>query len=67
MPETWFSGKSADYVEDVLRGIDHRLIDPKAINNIVTQQQRGASNMKRIFALCIFELWRRQYNVALPV
>lgn len=66
MPETWFSGKSAKYVEEVLRGIDHRFLDPGAISNIITQQKRGAGNLKRIFALCIFELWRREYNVALP-
>ena len=66
MPETWLSGKSADYVEEVLRGIDRRFLNPIAISNIITHQRKGASNMKRIFALCMFELWRREYNVALP-
>lgn len=66
MPETWFSGKSADYVEEVLRGIDHRFLDPTAVSSIIAHQRKGKSNMKRIFALCMFELWRREYGVALP-
>ena len=66
MPETWFSGKSADYVEEILRGIDHRFLDPVAVSDILAHQRKGTSNMKRIFALCMFELWRREYSVALP-
>lgn len=66
MPETWFSGSSADYIEEILRSIDRRFLDPTAINDIIVHQRRGRSNMKRIFALCMFELWRREYSVALP-
>jgi len=67
VPETWFSGRSAQYIEEVLRGIDHRFLDAAAVNDVIAQQRKGSSNMKRIFSLCMFELWRREYGVALPM
>ena len=66
MPESWFSGQSARHVEEILRGIDVRFLNPDAVANVIERQRRGASNMKRIFSLCMFELWRRAYNVNLP-
>jgi len=32
----------------------------------VERQRRGLSNTHRLFALTIFELWRREYGVAAP-
>lgn len=67
MPETWFSGKSAQYTEDILRGIDSRFLNAAAIDDVITHQRQGVANSKRIFSLCIFELWRNEYGVNLPV
>ena len=67
MPDTWFSGKGAQYTEDILRGIDHRFLNAAAIDDVITHQRRGVANSKRIFSLCMFELWRKEYGVKLPV
>ena len=67
MPETWFSGKRAQYTEDILRSIDNRFLSAAAIDDVIAHQRRGVANSKRIFSLCMFELWRKEYGVKLPI
>lgn len=61
---SWFSGEWGRYVESVLRDADPRLFDPKVIGNLIAGQRRGYANTARLFALTIFELWRKEYRVA---
>jgi asparagine synthase (glutamine-hydrolysing) len=65
--QEWFKGKWGDYCRDVLAEADTALFDRDTINTLIADQQRGRFNTQRLFALTIFELWRRQYNVSVPV
>jgi len=58
----WFRGDWGRYMRDVLTQADPSLFDPKAIRSLMAGQDRGLGNTHRIFALTIFELWRREYR-----
>jgi asparagine synthase (glutamine-hydrolysing) len=45
---------------------DTSIFDKKAIMNIIKGQRRGFANENRLFALTMFELWRREYAISLP-
>ena len=38
--------------------------DAGIVNSLLRDQDRGRSNSERLFALVLFELWRREYGVA---
>ena len=63
---SWLQGQWGQYVEDVLSAADRRVFDPVVIHGLIEGQQRGYSNGQRLFALVMFELWRREYRVSLP-
>ena len=62
----WFGGEWGAYVEAVLREADPGLFDRAVIRELLAGQRRGLANTARLFALTFFELWRREYRVALP-
>lgn len=37
--------------------------DAQTIDSLLRRQERGRSNGERLFALVLFELWRREYGV----
>jgi hypothetical protein len=53
-------------MESVLREADPTVWDRAALGRLIDNQHRGYNNHQRIFALTIFELWRRTYGVSLP-
>lgn len=59
----WFKGKWGAYVEFVLREADPQLFDQSVIQSLIAGQRRGYSNTARLFALTMFELWRREYRI----
>ncbi|HEX2123680.1 MAG TPA: asparagine synthase (glutamine-hydrolyzing), partial [Thermoanaerobaculia bacterium] len=59
----WLAGEWGAYVREVLRESDRALFDPNEIEALLTAQSHGANNTHRLFALTIFELWRREYRV----
>ena len=61
---TWFNGPWGTFMEEVLRGADPTLFDTTEISNLVTAQRRGRAHSNRLFALTLFELWRREYRVS---
>jgi asparagine synthase (glutamine-hydrolysing) len=63
----WFAGRWGDHVESVLAEADPRLFDRRMIAALVAGQRSGNANAARLFALTLFELWRREYRVTLPV
>ena len=63
----WFKGKWGDYVKAVLRDACPQLFDQQMIQSLIAGQRRGHANTQRLFALTMFELWRREYNVTVPV
>jgi hypothetical protein len=36
------------------------------IQQLIAAQRRGCANTHRLFALALFELWRRHYRVTVP-
>jgi asparagine synthase (glutamine-hydrolysing) len=62
----WFRGEWGTYAEAVLREADPGLFDRAVIQELLAGQRRGLANTARLFALTFFELWRREYRVALP-
>jgi asparagine synthase (glutamine-hydrolysing) len=63
---TWFKGDWGRFVESVLSEADPTLFNKDLIHKLITNQRRGFSNTNRLFALTMFELWRREYRVTLP-
>lgn len=59
----WFKGNWGEYMESVLRSADPRLFDRGMIDRLIAGQRRGLANSARLFALTMFELWRREYRV----
>jgi len=59
----WFKGEWGRYVEEVLREADPSLFDRRFIEDLLAAQRRGLGNTQRLFALTMFELWRREYRV----
>jgi asparagine synthase (glutamine-hydrolysing) len=62
---TWFQSDWAAFVTDVLRGTPESLFEPAAIERVLALQRRGWANEQRLFALVMFELWRREYQISL--
>jgi asparagine synthase (glutamine-hydrolysing) len=60
----WFAGPWGDHVTSILRGRGAPF-DRDTIESLIAGQRRGRSNGHRLFALAVFELWRREYRVAL--
>ncbi len=63
--DAWFKGEWGKYVEDVLRQADPNLFDQPVIHRLIADQRRGYANTARLFALTLFELWRREYQVTM--
>jgi asparagine synthase (glutamine-hydrolysing) len=64
---SWLQGKWGRYVKHVLADADPRVFDLATVRGLIEGQRRGYSNAQRLFALVMFELWRREYRVSLPV
>jgi asparagine synthase (glutamine-hydrolysing) len=62
--EAWFKGEWGSFIREVLTDPRQELLDRGVINALVTGQRRGLANTHRLFALAMFELWRREYRVA---
>jgi asparagine synthase (glutamine-hydrolysing) len=63
---TWFHGEWGTYMESVLREAEPHIFDQRMVQDMITAQHRGYANIQRLFALTMFELWRREYRVSLP-
>jgi len=63
----WFRGDWGRFVENTLRDAPREFLDPGVVNRLIRNQQIGYSNVHRLFGLTMLELWRREYNVSLPV
>ncbi len=59
----WFRGDFGALVSDVLGRGDPTLFDVNAIRRLIRSQRQGLVNSHRLFALTMFELWRREYRV----
>ena len=59
----WFKGEWGDLTTEVLMEADTALFDRKRIVHLLNLQRKGLANTNRLFALTMFELWRREYNI----
>jgi len=59
------SGPWQEYFREVLLGSDSSLFNHKVISNLLEGQAKGRANGERLFALVLFELWRREYRVSM--
>jgi asparagine synthase (glutamine-hydrolysing) len=56
-------GEFRDFFYDVL--LDTQTIfDQRIVNSLLKGQDRGRDNGERLFALLMFELWKREYKVS---
>ena len=60
----WFAGRWGVQAREILRAAPATLFDSGEIDRVLSAQQRGLDNTQRLFALTLFELWRREYRVA---
>jgi asparagine synthase (glutamine-hydrolysing) len=58
------AGAFRELFHDVLSAPDG-LFDRRMVRGLLRGQDRGRGNGERLFALVLFELWRREYRVAL--
>jgi asparagine synthase (glutamine-hydrolysing) len=58
----WLNNGWGSVVRDVLGPADC-LFDRKTMASVFAAQERGHSNEQRLFALTMFELWRREYRI----
>jgi asparagine synthase (glutamine-hydrolysing) len=63
---SWFKGDWGTYIRDVLTSPDARWFDQRVVNELLTGQRAGFSNMHRLFALTMIELWRAEYGIQTP-
>ena len=63
--DAWFNGTWGKFVRDVLTDPSQTTLDKKTIASLIAGQKRGLANTHRLFALTMFELWRREYRVSI--
>lgn len=54
----------SDYFHDVLLGSADSPFDKDFVRSLIDGQAKGRANSERLFALVIFELWRKEYGVS---
>jgi asparagine synthase (glutamine-hydrolysing) len=62
----WLKGSWGPYFEEVLKGLPTELFNRRFVSDLIKSQHRGYANTQRLFALLMFELWRRHYQITLP-
>ena len=60
---SWFKGDWGRYMKDVLTN-DDSILDRRAVMQLFAGQRVGFTNMHRLFALAMLELWRREFRVS---
>jgi asparagine synthase (glutamine-hydrolysing) len=61
----WFRGDWGRYMCDVLLESEGSFFDKRAIQSLISRQELGLATTHLLFALTIFELWRREYRPSL--
>ena len=62
----WFKGEWGTYMTEIVMAADSTIFDKKVISSLIKGQHRGFANSNRLFALTMFVLWHKEYNVKLP-
>jgi asparagine synthase (glutamine-hydrolysing) len=59
------SGPWKTFFRETLLGSDDPLFDRNEVSKLLAGQAKGRLNSERLFALVLFELWRREYQVSM--
>lgn len=59
------AGPWKDFFRDVLLESDGFIFNRRFVADLLDGQTRGRSNSERLFALVLFELWRKEYRIAI--
>ncbi len=59
------TGPWREFFREVLLGSESRIGNRRELGKLIDGQEKGRSNSERLFALVLFELWRREYSVSL--
>ncbi len=59
------SGPWREFFREVLLSSGSTLFNRKVVSKLMDGQAKGRANSERLFALVMFELWRREYRVSL--
>ena len=59
------SGPWQAFFREVLSDSTGPVFDPEVVGKLMAGQAKGRSNSDRLFALVLFELWRREYQVSM--
>ena len=57
------SGPWRNFFRDTLLGSDNAFFSTKVVSTLLDGQGKGRANSERLFALAMFELWRRKYQI----
>ena len=60
----WFAGDWGTFIREVLSGAPETIFRRQAIDDLLRGQERSGNQIHRLFALTMFELWRREYRVS---
>jgi asparagine synthase (glutamine-hydrolysing) len=63
--DSWFAGEWGKTMRGVLAEADPAIFNRDAIRRLFTARARLSNNSQRLFALMVFELWRREYRITL--
>ena len=62
--DDWFAGSWGSFTRGVLTDPGQQTFSRTVVDSLLAGQGRGRGNMHRLFALTMFELWRRAYGVS---
>jgi asparagine synthase (glutamine-hydrolysing) len=63
--DVWFAGELGRMMREVLGAADPAIFRPAGIADLFARQERSGNQLHRLYALTVFELWRREYRVEL--
>ena len=59
------SGPWKTFFRETLLGSDNTVFDHNVVSKLLAGQAKGRVNSERLFALVLFELWRREYRISM--
>ncbi len=59
------SGPWETFFRETLLGSDNTIFDHKEVSKLLAGHAKGRVNSERLFALVLFELWRRKYQISM--
>src|ERR1041385_98923 len=62
--DTWFEGEWGTFMRDVLSQADPSIFVPAGLDDLLQRQERFRNQIHRIYAVVMFELWRREYRIS---